>query len=103
MSGDTLSKEFLQSLAKPVETAEEKAAREHESRVHSTVESIRSGIYDAATKGLTSYTVHVTETPGPDQHSFDPSLLNEVYAILQVEVGNVTCSNECGCIQFDWS
>jgi hypothetical protein len=107
MSGDTLSKEFLQSLARPVETPEAKAAREHESRVRITVESIRSGIFDAATRGLTSYTVHAIENPQPDQHSFDPSLFTDVYAILQQEAGNVPCTmSEApngNCIHFDWS
>jgi hypothetical protein len=104
MSGDILSKEFLQSLARPVETAVEKAAREHESRVRNAVESIRCGIIGAAQTGLTSFTVHVTETPELGQPSLDPSLFNDVYAILQQEVGNVTCTAPNNvCIHFDWS
>ncbi len=107
MSGDPLSKEFLRSLARPVETPEAKASREHESRVRITVDNIRSGIFDAATIRLTSFTVYATENPEPDQHSFDPSLFNDVYAILQQEAGNVSCTVQGApngtCIHFDWS
>ncbi len=103
MSGDTLSKEFLRSLVKPVETPEQKAARENDAQVCIAVERIRCGILEAAKNGLTSYTVHVTSTPELDTHALDPSLFDTVYPILVQEVGNVSCSNTNGCIHFDWS
>jgi hypothetical protein len=103
MSGDTLSKEFLQSLVKPAETPEQKAAREHDAQVCIAVERIRCDLIEAAKNGLTSYTVHVTSTPEPDTHALDPSLFDAVYPILVQEVGNVSCSNAGGCIHFDWS
>jgi hypothetical protein len=113
MNGDKLSRDFLKSLAQLPETPEQKAAREHEVFVRIAVESIKSAIFEAAKNRLTSYTVHVTATPEPEQHSLDPSLYNDVFPILQQDVGNVSCVNlactyeSCingtGCIHFDWS
>ena len=103
MSGDTFSRAFLQSLAQPPETPEQKAAREREVYIRIAVESIKSAIFEAAKNGLTSYTVHVTATPEPDQPTLDPSLYTDVFPILQQDVGNVSCVNANGCIHFDWS